>query len=120
MTNTAQPCCHACAGFVTYVSQALCVLVNGIKLSVMPLAEQKLHQHPQCQATCLPGCDWLIARTSCCAETWLFKDLRENFEHSHGVELFSDLDYQVAMAQSNPHHKVLHTWRHLTSLNFQQ
>ena len=40
------------------------------------------------------------------AETWLFKDLRERFSSSYGVELWHDLDYQAAMAQSNPHHQV--------------
>ena len=43
-------------------------------------------------------------------ETWLFKDLRKTFEQSYGVELFTDMDYKAAMAQSNPHHKVA---RHL-------
>ncbi|CAK0786745.1 hypothetical protein CVIRNUC_009959 [Coccomyxa viridis] len=38
-------------------------------------------------------------------ETWLFKDLRKTFGQSYGVELFTDLDYKVALAQSNPYHK---------------
>ena len=108
LTEKAHLCCHACADFVTCVSQALCGLANGVKLSLMPPAEQMLHQHPQHQATCLSCCNWLMARKCCCAETWLFKDLKKTFEHSYGVELFTDLDYKVAMAQSNPHHKVLH------------
>ena len=49
-----------------------------------------------------------MARKRCCAETWLFKDLRKTFGQSYGVELFTDLDYKVALAQSNPYHKVLH------------
>ena len=45
------------------------------------------------------------------AETWLFKDLRKRFSSSYGVELWHDLDYQAAMAQSNPHHQVGSFWR---------
>lgn len=36
----------------------------------------------------------------------MFKDLREAFEESYGLEVFHDLDYKAALAQSNPHHKV--------------
>ena len=40
------------------------------------------------------------------AEMWMFKDLRKHFAGSYGLELFGDLDYQAALVQSNPHHKV--------------
>lgn len=36
----------------------------------------------------------------------MFKDLRKHFARSYGLELFGDLDYQAALVQSNPHHKV--------------
>ena len=40
------------------------------------------------------------------AEMWMFKDLKKHFAKSYGLELFGDLDYQAALVQSNPHHKV--------------
>ena len=36
----------------------------------------------------------------------MFKDLRKHFAGSYGLELFGDLDYRAALAQSNPHHKA--------------
>lgn len=40
------------------------------------------------------------------ADTWLFKNLTEEFQHSYGVELWLDFDWTAALLQSNPYHKV--------------
>ena len=42
----------------------------------------------------------------CGPDTWLFSDLREQFDIKYGVELLRDGDYYAALAQSNPLYQV--------------
>ena len=42
----------------------------------------------------------------CPAETWLLQELTEEFRKDYGVELSQEVDYSIAVVQSNPHHQV--------------
>ena len=40
------------------------------------------------------------------AETWLFRDLIEEYGNSYGLVLSQESDYNVALLQSSSHHQV--------------
>lgn len=51
-----------------------------------------------------------LAWTSPCAlmgaELWMLRDLTAEFSKNYGVELNKEIDYSIALVQSNPHHRV--------------